>query len=36
MFESDFASTDEEAEQGDPDAGEKVFHDEEKSARRVS
>ncbi|KAF7784822.1 transcriptional regulator family: YL1 nuclear protein [Agaricus bisporus var. burnettii] len=35
MFESDFASTDEEAEQGDPDAGEKVFHDEEKSARRA-
>lgn len=35
IFESDFASTDEEANQDDLDAGEKSVHDEEKSARKV-
>jgi len=36
VFESDFASTDEDAAQDDEEAGEKVLQDEEKRAKRVS
>ncbi|KAJ3574987.1 hypothetical protein NP233_g1393 [Leucocoprinus birnbaumii] len=36
QFESDFASTDEEAEQEGVDAGEKAIDDEEKSARKAA
>ncbi|KAF9446774.1 hypothetical protein P691DRAFT_803401 [Macrolepiota fuliginosa MF-IS2] len=36
VFESDFASTDEEADEDDLEAGEKAIHDEEKSARRAT
>lgn len=36
LFESDFASTDEEdANRGDPHTGETAVHDEEKLARKV-
>ncbi|KXN86148.1 hypothetical protein AN958_10450 [Leucoagaricus sp. SymC.cos] len=36
VFESDFASTDEEANQEDIDADEKAVHEEEKSARKAA
>jgi vacuolar protein sorting-associated protein 72 len=35
VFESDFASTDEEADHEGEDAGEQAVYDEERSARRV-
>jgi len=35
VFESDFASTDEEAAAEDVDTGERAVQDEEKKARRV-
>lgn len=36
IFESDFESTDEEGAQEDAEAGDKVVHEEEKRARKVS
>lgn len=36
IFGSDFESTDEEGAQDDAEAGDKVVHEEEKRARKVS